>query len=761
MTYTRDEVMANPLGFVHFLKRLPFVHTVFRCENKAPLFNEWTQKSEDDEVLEKHMRKGGQIGLSLKQGWVVVDIDDNPDIAKLKLNYRHIFKTVRGVHLLFRMPAWANLKCETKVETLSGMTVDYKVLRPNRKGVYIIAPCTEEGRDFANIPTSEDEVDFLPVEFYLRRYLPFPVGEGKRNDTLFRLLRHIRLFLEEHAKDAETELKKVGFRLNNLLDEPLDEAEVERLIENAFTLPNEDGFEETIRLVETAEEESVHTNPFLNIKSVGEIGGKPRPYYWDGVCRRGDVVLLSGAPKSGKSTFVRSLALSSVNHTGWFGEMAGGSVLWFALEEYAIDIRDIILLASERYGLNTDGIYIVEANPSDTKEPVADFLEALRVLSEQTNPALVIVDTVGRLMGGIDINDYLSVGRFIESIRFAVRDIPSQPVVLLVHHTNKALEKTPLGSQAFQGSCDVLITLERNQSEATFSVVGRGTHPRYMEKTPLYFDMGILRMGEAVPQGVAKLVRLIYHRKMNSAEAIMNYGRGAFRADIRRLFRIGLLYEDGDKIYVNERHRLLDRYLSDTITDAEEEAMLFSHEEEIAQIHHAMVEYLPEEPAKEPVVEPEPAEETEGEGEIEMLKERFAEKGWVFLSEVDPFINDQFVKQTDHQFLNVSTPEEALERIRSEPEEYSLVDVLNRVYSSFPFPIRGELLEEVTDTVWVTKIPVAFLPTTVYGKTRWVAFYAPPEADLSALVVQGRNAVRKGLPFFLAKPKEGELVDDG
>jgi stage III sporulation protein SpoIIIAA len=748
---TREAVLSNSVGYVRYLKGLPFVHTVFRCQNKAPLFSNWTAESEDEALLAEHLRNGGQLGVSLKTGWVIVDIDSEADAERLSEIYPFVFKTVRGCHLLFRQPLWANLKCETKVETASGFSVDYKVLRPNRKGVYIVAPCSEAGRDFAFMPKTEAEVPLLPLEFYLPKHQEFPVPEGKRNDTLFRILRQFRVFMKEHPEVTEDEVYEAGRHLNELLDVPLPDNELENLIRNALTLPDENGFEETLRMLESTTE-GEKENPFLNVRALKDIVGGSRPYFWEGVCRRGDVVLLSGAPKSGKSTFVRSLALSTANETKWFGNIQQGVVLWYALEEYATDIRDMVAVASERYGLNADEIYIVEANPAESREPVKDFIEALRMHCQKLTPALVIVDTVGRLMTGVDINDYISVGRFIESIRFAIRDIPSQPVVFLVHHTNKALERTPLGSQAFQGSCDVLISLERKEDGATFSAVGRGTHPKYMEKIPLYFDMGVLRKEAVVPQGVAKLIRLIHTRKLNDAEQIMNYGKGAFRADIRRMFRMGLLYEDGDKIYTNSQHRLLERYLGEPEDEPEEAKTLFA---DVGEIAENVIEYPSETTAEQITAEePEPEKDATTEGDDDMLLKQLKERGWCFLSEADPFLDDTFQKTEDHAFM-ATTPEETLEKLKKEGRELSLVEMLNRAYTAFKQPLRGELF----DVDW--KAPVAFVPTVVGGKTRWVVFYAPPHADLTPLLSKGRDAVRKNQPFFLEGIKEMVKTDDG
>jgi hypothetical protein len=270
-----------------------------------------------------------------------------------------------------------------------------------------------------------------------------------------------------------------------------------------------------------------------------------------------------------------------------------------------------------------------------------------------------------------------------------------------------------------------------------------------MEKTPLYFDMGVLRKEAVVPQGVAKLVRLIHTRKLNDAEQIMNYGKGAFRADIRRMFRIGLLYEDSGKIYTNSQHRLLERYLDEPEDEPEETKSLF------ADVGENVIEYPTETTADEITdEEPEPEKDVATEGDDDMFLKRLKEQGWCFLSEADPFLDDAFQKTEDHAFL-VSSPEEALEKLKNEGRELSLVETLNRAYTAFKQPLRGELF----DIDW--KAPVAFVPTVVGGKSRWVVFFAPPHTDLTLLLSKGRDAVRKNQPFFLEETKETVTADDG
>jgi len=321
-----------------------------------------------------------------------------------------------------------------------------------------------------------------------------------------------------------------------------------------------------------------------------------------------------------------------------------------------------------------------------------------------------------------------------------------------------------------------------------------------MDKMPLYFDMGILRKETEVPQGVATLVRLIHSRKLNDAEAVMNYGKGAFKADIRRMFRMGLLFEDGDKIFTNPQHRLLEKYLGEPEDEPEETKDLFA---DVGRNAENVVEYPAETTAEETAVEvtaepvgvPTEAEanaeadaEADAEGEQatdteaqqrsvadivianaerytvypeeiepnevnDMFLKLMKEQGWCFLSDADPFSDDVFQKTEDHAFV-ASTPEEALERLKNEGRDLSLLEVLNRAYTAFKQPLRGELF----DIDW--RAPVAFVPTVVGGKTRWVVFYAPPHADLTPLLSKGRDAVRRNRPFFLEE-KEWVAVHDG
>lgn len=236
-------------------------------------------------------------------------------------------------------------------------------------------------------------------------------------------------------------------------------------------------------------------NPFTVLKTVKQLKAeyKPRQSVWNGIAKEGDVVLVVGDPKGGKSTLMRSVALSISNGGKWLGETKHGWVLWYAFEENPSEIAESLTKAEERYGLQTNWIRYCVMDTRQFAEPSRHFIQAIREICQSTEPppTAIVVDTVGHLMSGVDINDYITVQRFIEQIRWALRDIDNPPAVFLLHHTNKGGTigaKTPLGSTSFQGSVDVIVSVDNDEGDVSMTVKGRGVQQRFNKPHRLVYD---------------------------------------------------------------------------------------------------------------------------------------------------------------------------------------------------------------------------------------------------------------------------------
>lgn len=176
----------------------------------------------------------------------------------------------------------------------------------------------------------------------------------------------------------------------------------------------------------------------------------------EGMLRRSGILLMTSAPKVGKSELARNLARAVATGTEFVGRRCQqGKVLWFALEEPKPHLEDRI----QAMGMTRLPIsYVTEPSPPDEGAWIAAIVEAVK-------PDLVVVDTVGRFVHIESINDYSQVTRATQPF-LSLRDKFGTTFVLL-HHNSKA-GGTPLGSTQWSGTVDTIVTMTRNPEGQRF-----------------------------------------------------------------------------------------------------------------------------------------------------------------------------------------------------------------------------------------------------------------------------------------------------
>lgn len=535
---------------------------------------------------EEHLRRGGWFGIAIKPDYTVIDIDETePKQKVLDVYGKDTFavSTKRGVHLYY---SGGHAELTGRKPCLVFSAVDYQ----NYKR-YVVAPFSDENRVWNGVTAIAE----MPIEFYIppsaeiRRLYDNDTalyhlkdGDG-RNNVLYSIGRKVRLYAEQKYEGREEEVVEDAlYRIANLFADPLPSAEVGALVRSVFANGHREDFE--IKHQKTAGGErgrgdeffrddggEYDVNPFTVLKPISEFREAQRQEVVKGLCREGDVVLLCGAPKGGKSTFLRSLAISATSENAPpLPVLRRGKVWWYILEEHPSDVFEV--MNSSGFAFRSEDILVSYSDTNKLRDPLSAFVSGLRHLLATTDepPLFIFVDTVGRIMGETDINDYTKVQRTIETIRWAIRDFPNPPVVVLVHHTNKNSEHaSPLGSQAFSGSSDVVILLETTEEGVTMRATGRNVCPSFaMQSVPLIFRNGIyVGVGYSVNPELAKLVRMIHRGEIASFSEALKYQGGVFRSDIRRLLRNGVLVVRDGNIYTNTYNKQLEKYL--TITDTE------------------------------------------------------------------------------------------------------------------------------------------------------------------------------------------------
>ena len=197
--------------------------------------------------------------------------------------------------------------------------------------------------------------------------------------------------------------------------------------------------------------------------------------------------LLSGKPKTGKSTLVRHLIRSVINGEEFLGRKTmKGAVIYLALEEQ----RNFVKKVFTDVGLMpTDSLLLHLGSILPKMEQIADEIsEACELIF----PKLVIIDPLIKAISINDTNDYGQSTRATQIFQDIARRHNTH--VLLVHHSRKgenAGRDSALGSIGFTGGVDNVLMLENNSTQSTLAIQGR-----YIEAQQISF----IRSGMSLKQ---------------------------------------------------------------------------------------------------------------------------------------------------------------------------------------------------------------------------------------------------------------------
>jgi hypothetical protein len=143
-----------------------------------------------------------------------------------------------------------------------------------------------------------------------------------------------------------------------------------------------------------------------------------------------------------------------------------GKIIYLGLEEK----RDEIKSHFARMGATSKDILI------HTGRTPEDALTALGTAIKEHAPVLVIIDPLARFVRLADFNSYAEVTRGLEPLMDLARESECQCHILAVHHNGKSEREAGdalLGSTAFFGTVDSLLTMKRRQQARTLESVQR------------------------------------------------------------------------------------------------------------------------------------------------------------------------------------------------------------------------------------------------------------------------------------------------
>ena len=185
------------------------------------------------------------------------------------------------------------------------------------------------------------------------------------------------------------------------------------------------------------------------------------PYVAKGVIGRGELAVIYGAPKSGKTFLAADLALSVATGRTWLGTRTTPGLVVYVAAEMGRRVERRIRAWLDHYQ--------IAGNPPLAIVPrVVNLLDLLDVdrlmvtldalVAAHGQPVLIVFDTLARSMAGGDENSAQDMGRAV-AVGDRLRD-RFEAATVLVHHQGKTADKGARGSSALLGAADAYLRVD-------------------------------------------------------------------------------------------------------------------------------------------------------------------------------------------------------------------------------------------------------------------------------------------------------------
>ena len=184
------------------------------------------------------------------------------------------------------------------------------------------------------------------------------------------------------------------------------------------------------------------------------------PYLVKGAFDRGQLIVLWGAPGSGKTFLALHLACHIGSGTPWVGHrVKQGLVLYICSESTRKRLENRITVLRDKYPeLATSRVFFVPVQ-LDLLHGASDIDDVLKACRALQPVAMVVVDTLSVTFGGGDENGPEDMGLYVSNIKRLKEQTGA--AVLLVHHAGKDESKGMRGHSALLGALDAEFMVER------------------------------------------------------------------------------------------------------------------------------------------------------------------------------------------------------------------------------------------------------------------------------------------------------------
>ena len=232
--------------------------------------------------------------------------------------------------------------------------------------------------------------------------------------------------------------------------------------------------------VDTGQTETTYLDRLRsNLRRGAAVLDKPRTRWLiPGWLPSESVAVLYGPPGSGKSFWALSLSLEMARGGWWLGtRLDAATVLYVAAERAAVlGDRQEAWTTYHQQPIADNYVELADSPALRGTTSLAALLEIVR----ETQPTLVVLDTLAQLTLGTAENDGREWGEVSEALG-QIRDATNGGSVLAVHHTGKDHTRGMRGHTVLLGSVDVTYEITGDTNSPTIRVavdkMNAGTKP--------------------------------------------------------------------------------------------------------------------------------------------------------------------------------------------------------------------------------------------------------------------------------------------
>jgi hypothetical protein len=198
--------------------------------------------------------------------------------------------------------------------------------------------------------------------------------------------------------------------------------------------------------------------------SLGEIELQPEARYLiKGLLPDRGLACIYGPPGGGKTFVALDLALNIAAGLKFCGRrVRQAGVIYFAAESGG-GFLNRVAVAREQLGVPHETPFIVSMVPPDLGGSPGDTQKLLEEIFRQSSrfnfqPGVIVLDTLARVIPCLDENSAKDMGIFVRNAETIARAIGG--LVIGIHHSGKANERTQRGSSALHGAteCEWCVT---------------------------------------------------------------------------------------------------------------------------------------------------------------------------------------------------------------------------------------------------------------------------------------------------------------